>query len=362
MLLGVFWDVLHTTSYPRDDWCACALHACVRAWLRACVHVCVRACVFVWVCVCVYVCVCIYIYTRWQNFYGYLKVLKIANFKESAGFMERTDPFVTLTLGRQRQLCKTSVKNNTGGSVAFDGVFLFFVFRRILTFPPFPPSAPTPPCATRSRDSCEYNICLFFIFPQGFGCFMRGGGDMVPPKMADKCGSDLDYGRMWHYIWRRLMTWERVTSRMDESRDIWMRFVICAWMIYVTYPGVIANLWHGRRYCWGCAWVMSHMKGSCYIWMCHYRGCFWGVWMWKSHVTYGCNIAGAAVRGVNQSCHIWRRRITYGCNMSESDVGGVNESCHTLRDHTIYRYIIAEGAVGGVDESCYIWKVGDICV
>ena len=22
---------------------------------------------------------------------------------------------------------------------------------------------------------------------------------MVPPKMADKCGSDLNYGPMWHY-------------------------------------------------------------------------------------------------------------------------------------------------------------------
>ena len=361
MLLGVFWDVLHTTSYPRDDWCACALHACVRACVRACMYVFVRA--YLCECACVCMCVCVYTYTRADKISMDISRCWKSRISSSQRDSWRGQTHSWHLLSDDNDNCAKRLSKTIQVAPLPLTRFSFFLSSGgFWLFPLFPLQLLRLPAPHEAAIHANVISACFFIFPRGFGCFMRGGGDMVPPKMADKCGSDLDYGRMWHYIWRRLMTWERVTSRMDESRDIWMRFVICAWMIYVTYPGVIANLWHGRRYCWGCAWVMSHMKGSCYIWMCHYRGCFWGVWMWKSHVTYGCNIAGAAVRGVNQSCHMWRRHVTYGCNMAESDVGGVNESCHTLRDRTIYRCIIAEGAVGGVDESCYIWKVGDIWV
>jgi len=50
----------------------------------------------------------------------HVKVYSIRNFKDTAGFMDKTDPFVQLTVGRITH--KTTVKNNAGGSAVFDEV------------------------------------------------------------------------------------------------------------------------------------------------------------------------------------------------------------------------------------------------
>jgi len=47
----------------------------------------------------------------------------IDEFADSAGFMDRTDPYVALSLGSEKQ--KTSCKNNVGGSVVFDETLSF---------------------------------------------------------------------------------------------------------------------------------------------------------------------------------------------------------------------------------------------
>ena len=53
----------------------------------------------------------------------YVTVEKIANFSDKAGFMDRADPFVKLTLGNETK--RTSVKKNAGGDVIYRETFTF---------------------------------------------------------------------------------------------------------------------------------------------------------------------------------------------------------------------------------------------
>eukprot|EP00802_Teleaulax_amphioxeia_P002823 Tamp_02826.p1 GENE.Tamp_02826~~Tamp_02826.p1 ORF type:complete len:454 (+),score=66.49 Tamp_02826:2487-3848(+) len=53
----------------------------------------------------------------------HVRVFRILNFKDTAGWMDKTDPFVQLRLGKTTR--KTSVKNNAGGAAVFDEVFSF---------------------------------------------------------------------------------------------------------------------------------------------------------------------------------------------------------------------------------------------
>ena len=50
----------------------------------------------------------------------HIRVYSVSNFKETAGFMDKTDPFVQLTIGKISH--KTKIKNNAGGSALFDEV------------------------------------------------------------------------------------------------------------------------------------------------------------------------------------------------------------------------------------------------
>eukprot|EP00286_Rhodomonas_abbreviata_P007479 CAMPEP_0181320424 /NCGR_PEP_ID=MMETSP1101-20121128/18118_1 /TAXON_ID=46948 /ORGANISM="Rhodomonas abbreviata, Strain Caron Lab Isolate" /LENGTH=125 /DNA_ID=CAMNT_0023428131 /DNA_START=26 /DNA_END=403 /DNA_ORIENTATION=+ len=52
-----------------------------------------------------------------------VKVVKIEGFAETAGFMDKTDPFVELKMGEET--FKTAVKNNAGGSAEFNEQFCF---------------------------------------------------------------------------------------------------------------------------------------------------------------------------------------------------------------------------------------------
>lgn len=50
----------------------------------------------------------------------HVKVFSISDFQETAGLMDKTDPFVKLTIGKVQHM--TRVKNNVGGSAVFDEV------------------------------------------------------------------------------------------------------------------------------------------------------------------------------------------------------------------------------------------------
>jgi hypothetical protein len=54
----------------------------------------------------------------------HVRVFRIMNFKHTAGWTDKTDPFVQLGLGKTMQT--TTVKNNAGGAAVFDEVFSFF--------------------------------------------------------------------------------------------------------------------------------------------------------------------------------------------------------------------------------------------
>jgi hypothetical protein len=53
----------------------------------------------------------------------HIRVFRIMNFKDTAGWMDKTDPFVQLQLGKT--IHKTAAKNNAGGAAIFDEVFSF---------------------------------------------------------------------------------------------------------------------------------------------------------------------------------------------------------------------------------------------
>jgi hypothetical protein len=54
----------------------------------------------------------------------HVRVFRIMNFKDTAGWMDKADPFVQLGMGKMMH--KTAVKHNAGGTVVFDEVFSFF--------------------------------------------------------------------------------------------------------------------------------------------------------------------------------------------------------------------------------------------
>jgi len=53
----------------------------------------------------------------------HVRVFRIMNFKDTAGFMDKTDPYVQLQYGTT--LHKTTAKNNAGGNAVFNEVFSF---------------------------------------------------------------------------------------------------------------------------------------------------------------------------------------------------------------------------------------------
>ena len=53
----------------------------------------------------------------------HVRVFRIINFKDTAGFMDKTDPYVKLQYGTTMQ--KTAAKNNAGGNAVFNEVFSF---------------------------------------------------------------------------------------------------------------------------------------------------------------------------------------------------------------------------------------------
>jgi hypothetical protein len=53
----------------------------------------------------------------------HVRVFRIVNFKDTAGFMDKTDPYVQLQYGTT--LHKTTAKNNAGGNAVFNEVFSF---------------------------------------------------------------------------------------------------------------------------------------------------------------------------------------------------------------------------------------------
>ena len=53
----------------------------------------------------------------------HIRVFRILNFKDTSGWMDKTDPFVQLQLGKT--IHKTAAKNNAGGAAIFDEVFSF---------------------------------------------------------------------------------------------------------------------------------------------------------------------------------------------------------------------------------------------
>ena len=53
----------------------------------------------------------------------HVRVFRIMNFKDTAGFMDKTDPYVKLQYGTSMQ--KTATKNNAGGNAVFNQVFSF---------------------------------------------------------------------------------------------------------------------------------------------------------------------------------------------------------------------------------------------
>jgi len=75
-----------------------------------------------------------------------------------------------------------------------------------------------------------------------------------------------------------------------------------------------------------CKWVMSHMNGSCHVWM--------------SHVTYEWGMSH-----MNESCHIWMSHFTYEWVMSH-----MNESCHIRMSHVTYEWVMSH-----MNESFHIW-------
>jgi hypothetical protein len=54
----------------------------------------------------------------------HVRVFRIINFTNTAGFRDKTDPYVKLQYGTTMH--KTSVKNNAGGNAVFNEVFSFF--------------------------------------------------------------------------------------------------------------------------------------------------------------------------------------------------------------------------------------------
>jgi len=97
------------------------------------------------------------------------------------------------------------------------------------------------------------------------------------------------YCVIWHSFIRRHITYEWVTSHMNESCHIWTSHVIHEW-------------------------VMIHKDESCHI--------------WTSQVTYE-----RVMSHMNESGHIWMSQVTYEWVMSH-----MNESCHIWMSHVTYEW------------------------
>ena len=77
------------------------------------------------------------------------------------------------------------------------------------------------------------------------------------------------------HVWISHVTYERVMSRMKESRLsyesimslIWMSHVKCEWVM--SQLNESCHIWSVMSSCHICEWVMSHMNKSCHIWMNH---------------------------------------------------------------------------------------------
>jgi len=164
--------------------------ACVRACMHVCMCSCVRNCVSVRACVYVYMCVYIHIHAL-------TKFLWLSQGVENREFQELSGIH-----GQDRPICNTHSRTTIVQNVCqkqrrwlrclWRG-FPFFCLQADFQFFPFSPFSSYASLRHTKSAAIHANIisACFFMFPRGFGCFLRGGGDMVPPKMADKCGRQM---------------------------------------------------------------------------------------------------------------------------------------------------------------------------
>ena len=190
------------------------------------------------------------------------------------------------------------------------------------------------------------------------------------------------YSQQAHHIWIQTshmngnIMYERVTSRVNESRDVRMSHVTfgggmsrMSESIHVTYEWVmsckslvmnnvtdsyvtwlfICDRTHlNMRIHVTCEWVMSHLNESCHMWMSHVTF----EWV-MSCIVWTC----AFMSHVNESCHIWMSHVTYEWVMSlmneshdvwMSNVMYINEAHHIQMSH-----ITSEWGMSHTQESCH---------
>jgi len=78
-------------------------------------------------------------------------------------------------------------------------------------------------------------------------------------------------------------------------------------------------------------WVMSHLGGSCHIWM--------------SHVT-----SEWVMSHLNESCHIWMSHVTF-----ERVMLHLNESCHIWMSHVTYEWVTCKAAFNSRSSLFLTW-------
>ena len=177
------------------------------------------------------------------------------------------------------------------------------------------------------------------------------------------------YSQQAHHIWIRTshmnenIMYERVTSRVNESRDVRMS--------HVTFGGGMSRMSESSPMT--CEWVMScksrdvlmsHVIRSesshmTYEWV---MSCIMWTYAFISHANESCHMH------VNESCQIWKSHVTCEWVMSH-----VNVSCHIWMSHVTFEWamscimrtcafmshvdghVTCEWVTSPVNESCHMW-------
>jgi len=108
------------------------------------------------------------------------------------------------------------------------------------------------------------------------------------------------------------VSYEWVTSHMNESRLIWMSHVSYEWV--TSHMNESCLIWMSHV---SYEWVMSHMNESRLIWM--------------SHVSYEW-----VTSHMNESCLIWMSHVSY-----EWVTSHMNESCLIWMNHVSYEWVMS---------------------
>jgi len=183
--------------------------------------------------------------------------------------------------------------------------------------------------ATRGSGACVYTFILFnVIYMQKISLYMYKS---KKKNRGDKATGAVPFGTLAAllvnescHIRTSHVTYRWVMSRIHKLWNVWMSHVTVThqWFMSFMNEGP-CSLAHCSCVGW---WVMSHMNGSCHIWMS--RNAF--EWV-MSHI--------------NESCHLWMSHVTY-----EWDMSHMNESCPIWISHVRYEWVMSH-----MNESYHVW-------